>query len=272
MPSLRRALSSPSVRSSPYSYPAASSPTGHATRAGGHQPRRSSGSDTSGRRVLADLDWWLVQDGQYEVAGPTGEASEDGDAAENEQVRTLGANVASEEDVPVPPTPVAATVTFAAGLVAGGYEDEIISSPLWDVSTDSSHLPTADDALPLPQFAALSIAPRTPLRRHASESSQSSVDSTPEFVPDSLFPLPTYMDIFRPAAPAYPSVFASSITSRRPAGRAPALTSRSVSYSAVEFQLSTTRLLDDRFDDIVPSPPPFFSSTMGDSDLDDLFY
>ena len=58
----------------------------------------------------------------------------------------------------------------------------------------------------------------------------------------------------------------------RPGGRAPPLASRSVSYSAVEFQLSSARIHDDRFADFVPSPPPFFSSTMGDSDVDDLFF
>ena len=125
---------------------------------------------------------------------------------------------------------------------------------------------------PLPHFASLSVAPRAPLRRHASESSQSSLDSNFESAPGSPF-LPTYMDILRPAAPAYPSVFASSsIGARRPAGRVVPLASRSVSYSAVEFQLSSSRLSDSRFEDMVPTPPPFFSSTMGDSEMDDLFY
>lgn len=57
MPSLRRTLSSPAVRrSSPYS---------NATlvaRGGGR--RRSSGSETTNRRVLADIEWWKVTDGQ----------------------------------------------------------------------------------------------------------------------------------------------------------------------------------------------------------------
>ncbi|KAI0723961.1 hypothetical protein C8T65DRAFT_564080 [Cerioporus squamosus] len=268
MPSLRRTLSSPSVRSSPYSYPSLSSANGHATRAGDRQPRRSSGSDTSNRRVLADIDWWIVQDGQREVAGPSGD-EEDSDeqvAAENEQVRPGGANVVAEDLVAVPPSAVATTVAAVPAL--GAFETEILSSPLWDVSTDDSFgLGSPEMMSPLPQFAALSIAPRTPFRRHASESSQSSTDSTPETSPY----LPTYMDVLRPAAPAYPSLFASS-SARRPAGRAPPLATRSVSYSAVEFQLSNSRLHDGRFDDIVPSYPPFFSSTMGDSDTDDLFY
>ncbi|RPD66408.1 hypothetical protein L226DRAFT_566845 [Lentinus tigrinus ALCF2SS1-7] len=268
MPSLRRTLSSPSVRSSPYSYPSLQSANSHPTRAGDRQPRRSSGSDTSNRRVLADIDWWIVQDGQREVAGPFGGEGDPDEqvAAENEQVRPVGANVTVEDAVAVPPPAVATTVVAASAM--GAFETEIVSSPLWDVSTDDSFGSGSPEMMsPLPQFAALSIAPRMPLRRHASESSQSSVDSTPESSPY----LPTYMDILRPAAPAYPSVFASSI-GRRPTGRAPPLASRSVSYSAVEFQLSNSRLHDNRFDDIVPSYPPFFSSTMGDNDIDDLFF
>ena len=68
MPSLRRTLSSPSVRSSPYSY--SSSPSSSLlTRQGSHGPRRSSGSDTTQRRVLVDIDWWRVEEGQRELRG-----------------------------------------------------------------------------------------------------------------------------------------------------------------------------------------------------------
>ena len=56
MPSLRRTLSSPSVRSSPYSN------SSLLARGGGR--RRSSGSETTNRRVLADIEWWKVTDGQ----------------------------------------------------------------------------------------------------------------------------------------------------------------------------------------------------------------
>lgn len=62
MPSLRRTFSAPS-RSSPYS----SSST--QTRTAPRSPRRSSGSDTANRRVLADIDWWRVEEGQREVRG-----------------------------------------------------------------------------------------------------------------------------------------------------------------------------------------------------------
>lgn len=67
MPSLRRTNSSPAVRSSPYRAPLTSCST--QTRTGARSPRRSSGSDTTNRRVLADLDWWRVEEGQREVRG-----------------------------------------------------------------------------------------------------------------------------------------------------------------------------------------------------------
>ncbi|PIL24227.1 hypothetical protein GSI_13980 [Ganoderma sinense ZZ0214-1] len=273
MPSLRRTLSSPSVRSSPYRNPSSSAPV-HQTRVGGNQPRRSSGSDTSNRRVLADIDWWVVQDGQREFVAPSGEeeGSDEQVAAENEQVRPRPrATVVASEDVVAVPPPVVADPPTSVPAV-GGFESPILSSPLWDVSTDDSFgLSTPEVMSPLPHFAALSLGPRIPLRRHASQSSQSSLDSSFESAPGSPF-LPTYMDVIRPAAPAYPSIFASSIGARRPAGRVPPLASRSVSYSAVEFQLSTSRFSDSRFDDMVPTPPPFFSSTMGDDEMDDLFF
>ncbi|KAG9318545.1 hypothetical protein JVU11DRAFT_636 [Chiua virens] len=59
MPSLRRSFSSPSVRSSPY----LSSPTTRTRQS----PRRSSGSTTAERRVLADIEWWRVYDGQCDL-------------------------------------------------------------------------------------------------------------------------------------------------------------------------------------------------------------
>jgi hypothetical protein len=70
MPSLRRAFSSPSVRVSPYSHPTAllssrsHRPPQNHPHGGGY--RRSSGSDVSSRKVLADIDWWRVADGQRE--------------------------------------------------------------------------------------------------------------------------------------------------------------------------------------------------------------
>ncbi len=65
MPSLRRAFSSPSVRVSPYP----TLPSSRSHRAHPHGHRRSSGSDVSDRKVLADIDWWRVTDGQREHGG-----------------------------------------------------------------------------------------------------------------------------------------------------------------------------------------------------------
>ena len=62
MPSLRRALSTPSVRVSPYLV----LPSSRSHRPHPHGHRRSSGSDVSDRKVLADIDWWRVADGQRE--------------------------------------------------------------------------------------------------------------------------------------------------------------------------------------------------------------
>ncbi|KAI0647326.1 hypothetical protein C8Q79DRAFT_1000270 [Trametes meyenii] len=266
MPSLRRTLSSPSVRCSPYSY----------SSAGGHQPRRSSGSETASRRVLADIDWWLVHDIERDVvASPSSGGENDSDeqgAAENVQVRHDGPQVLSEDDVPaVPHAAVVPPAPSFAVSAASSFEGELLSSPLWDVSTDDNSfgMSSPEPLSPLPQFATLSVGPRTPLRRHASMSSDSSVESTPG---DSLYPLPTFMDVLRPAVPAYAPAFTTSLAPRRPTNsRAPALASRSVSYSAVEFQLSSSRFGDDRFGDLVPAPPPFFSNTMED-ETDDLFY
>jgi hypothetical protein len=65
MPSLRRAFSSPSVRSSPYPSALSSAlPSSVRPRAPAPHPRRSSGSATAERRVLADIEWWRVHDGQ----------------------------------------------------------------------------------------------------------------------------------------------------------------------------------------------------------------
>ncbi|KAF9052173.1 hypothetical protein BDP27DRAFT_1433897 [Rhodocollybia butyracea] len=75
MPSLRRSVSSPVVhaRSSPYPT-LSSSNSGPATRPG-HSHRRSSGSETATRRVLADIEWWRVSEGQRDLEAV--EAEED---------------------------------------------------------------------------------------------------------------------------------------------------------------------------------------------------
>jgi hypothetical protein len=81
MPSLRRSFSTSSARSSPYH--AASSSSGNRVR--GHARRRSSASETSGRRVLADIEWWRVVDGQRDLDY---QESEDRDRDENHDRQT----------------------------------------------------------------------------------------------------------------------------------------------------------------------------------------
>lgn len=74
MPSLRRTASTPAVpRSSPYTL---------AVR-GNAAHRRSSGSETSGRRVLADIDWWTVTEGQRADTAVEDNQENDADDASN---------------------------------------------------------------------------------------------------------------------------------------------------------------------------------------------
>lgn len=80
MPSLRRSFSSPSVRSSPYPSSLSSAiPSSVRPRATAPHPRRSSGSATAERRVLADIEWWRVHDGQCDH-DPQDQAHEDAQA------------------------------------------------------------------------------------------------------------------------------------------------------------------------------------------------
>ncbi|CAK5264677.1 unnamed protein product [Mycena citricolor] len=144
MPSLRRSLSSPVVRSTPYS----SSGT-RSQGSGGH--RRSSGSETNIRRVLADLDWWSVTQGQTEPMLPEQEQEEEEDADGSEQ-----------DNIPA---------VTPAGVDLG--VEHLDTHDLWiSFGLGSSEAPVAE-------MAALAIAPTTP-RRHALESSTSSLESTPD--------------------------------------------------------------------------------------------
>jgi hypothetical protein len=101
-PSLRRTFSSPSVRPSPY-------PTGLSNGSGrvhGHRNRRSTGSETSNRKVLADLEWWRVVDGQHD-----GEAEQETEESEQDQGRHASSGhsqtLAEGAGVERPSTPLA---------------------------------------------------------------------------------------------------------------------------------------------------------------------
>ena len=122
MPSLRRSVSAPVSRSSPYSHSCtpttpSSSPS---TRASPRGPRRPSGSDTIERRVLADLDLWRIEASQREVRGlapfellraPSPASSEEDE-------------VDQEERDPSPSSPTVTAVTVPA-------VDEEVQAPLW---------------------------------------------------------------------------------------------------------------------------------------------
>jgi hypothetical protein len=117
-PSLRRTFSSPSVRPSPYPTGLSHS-HGGSGRVYGHGNRRSSGSETSRRRVLADLEWWRVVDGQHsgEAEQETEEIDQDQDQSQSAEapsgsVQSLGVDAGVER----PSTPV--TRTFESLLNA----------------------------------------------------------------------------------------------------------------------------------------------------------
>ncbi|KIM48733.1 hypothetical protein M413DRAFT_59046 [Hebeloma cylindrosporum] len=149
MPSLRRTASSPAVRSSPYSN------GGVVARGNGH--RRSSGSETTSRRVLADIEWWRVSDGQCDPS-----------ADQEQEDRNQGA-----QDL----VPLDVSMGIHIQTVDAGVERQSPLSLPWI----SGSTGTTDYTLPTEQFSGLSITPHTPTRRHhALESSSSSLESTPE--------------------------------------------------------------------------------------------
>ncbi|KAJ7271942.1 hypothetical protein B0H12DRAFT_1228809 [Mycena haematopus] len=153
MPSLRRSLSTPSVRPAPY---AVLSPTA-APRVHGSGHRRSTGSETNGRRILADIEWWRVADGQRDVVSE--QELEEQDLDPDQEDDLLPVQVAA---VPMP---------NGAGSDLG--VDRPTTLAHW-----APHVPGAQE-MPVVEMAALSIAPATP-RRHALESSTTSLESTPE--------------------------------------------------------------------------------------------
>lgn len=265
MPSLRRTYSSPSVRSSPYRYPPVSPyiPSAHATRAGVPAHRRSSGTESSRRRVLADIDWWLVQDGQRDFLAEDEDA--DADAPETAEAEQEANVEASDAGRTAPPT-----WQLAAGVASGALDGQFNVPYYFNGTTSPSDAGNSESLSPLPQFADLSLSPRTPSFRHShsgSESSVFSLESTPELDYTSLFPMSTiqlsFMDVHFPSMYDYPPSPLGKEHKRVPV-------MRSTSYSAVEFKLSMTSYKDERFCDMVPSPPPYFSRTQ--QDADDLFF
>lgn len=182
MPSLRRTASTPAVRASPYSSSLLTA------RGNGH--RRSSGSETSNRRVLADIDWWRVTEGQRH------QSADQGMEDPNRGIQDI---VSWSLDVPVihveagvehPVSMPRATADepdsnevriLLASLLFPCYSD---CRPHWLMTT--LFLQTFVIEPPTEQFSALAIAPHTPPRRHHTRESSSSLESTPQ-TPNTAF-------------------------------------------------------------------------------------
>lgn len=146
MPSLRRFPSSPTVRHAPYS----------SASARVRRCRRSAPSETSGRRVLADIAWWTVTDGQR------------------------GPNAADTDSVPFDENSIGGGSPIHAGVQ---HPLSLVQLP-W-VSAASEEAP--ETALPTARFAALAIIPGISHRRDSSVDSGSGLsDNLFEDVPSRL--------------------------------------------------------------------------------------
>lgn len=127
MPSLRRALSTPSVRVSPYP----SLLTSRAQRSHPQGHRRSSGSDLTARKVLADIDWWRVADGQREK---TGEEEEEGGEGEGEGEGSEGSVEVTGDSV-VGADPASALLHTPVAQLAAADHSETFSVEIGRPST-----------------------------------------------------------------------------------------------------------------------------------------
>ncbi len=170
MPSLRRTLSTPVVRASPYS----TSPL--AARGNGH--RRSSGSETSNRRVLADIEWWRVTEGQCHQS----------DEDRNRGIQDL-VSLDMSWSLGIPVIHVEGGVVSLPRTTADGQDSNEVcialasfySRPHWLICF---FFQTSAFEPPTEQFSTLAI---TPPRRHDTlESLSSSLESTPETANTSL--------------------------------------------------------------------------------------
>jgi len=139
-------------------YPSLSNAVNAAQGNRGSAHRRSFGSEISTRRVLADIEWWKVADGQRVL--DIDQESEDRNREQNQDSPT-GESLLTDE------------LLGGTGLLAADDGVERPSTPPLEDS-EFSHIPPASE------FAALSIAPYTPPRRHIRQPSSSSLESTPE--------------------------------------------------------------------------------------------
>ncbi|EPQ58279.1 hypothetical protein GLOTRDRAFT_114739 [Gloeophyllum trabeum ATCC 11539] len=248
MPSLRRTISSPSIRAA-RSAPYPSIGSAGATRTHGHVPRRTSGSETASRRVLADIEWWRVLDGQREVDA---DSLED----ENRDQTQDDAQEAAEAPMDVAPSDEMARLTIGSPSL----------SPLAvarGLPVDNSDVVPTSPVSDLPAVP-LAIAPVTPphgRRRNTLQSSSSSTESTPESFRSHSLVLPDVS--FGPLASGQPDLIPLRLPMYPPAGlRPPPLSSvRSFSYN----DLDCGRFSDEGLQS------PTFPGTGGAAFADPLF-
>ncbi|TFK63236.1 hypothetical protein BDN72DRAFT_862261 [Pluteus cervinus] len=180
MPSLRRIASSPAVRRYPACLSATSS-TGSSSAARlqqRHGFRRSSDSEVSTRRVLADLEWWKVVDGQCDSYSSQQEDQNVGQDLDDQPGHRL----------------VMDALYNGAGVVNIGSSSNVLDGgDAFDAATPNSLVGTSPEApsawtstfvepVQTEQVPTASRSPRTPIRRYNTEPSlfMSSAESTPE--------------------------------------------------------------------------------------------
>ncbi|KLO18623.1 hypothetical protein SCHPADRAFT_993503 [Schizopora paradoxa] len=219
MPSLRRTVSTPLVRTSPYpSSLSASAAQVNAINGGAGstatRPRRcTSGSDTIRRRVLADIEWWRVLDGQQPEEPELDEEQE-------QLVESIVNDIVQQEDAINAEALASGQLLLASGPVsevnADGDFEVGISHRL---STRSSHsdakflrfpsfrvqassLATPFAALRISATSTPPLSPSRP-RREASDASDMSFESVDsfDFEPTPISsPVDVFMDTVSPFA------------------------------------------------------------------------
>ncbi|EJD05864.1 uncharacterized protein FOMMEDRAFT_18106 [Fomitiporia mediterranea MF3/22] len=241
MPSLRRTVSesATSVRTSPYPSALSLSAAGALNAGIPTRPRRT-GSETSGRRVLADIEWWRILDGQQEEDNDNANVNEN----DLERVNTLQLGLVE--------TLQESTGEHAAAAAVMDAVDDDTALRVSDASQGASSLTTP--------FAAMSISPVPPMTpprsRAASEESTSSVESTPESSPRT--PLLRYETLFMDA-PAINCTIADADTSIDSCALLPPFVGRPSMLNALPMMRSVSfggfdaprESADDRFGDVI---------------------
>jgi hypothetical protein len=236
MPSLRRTVSSPSVRASPYpsALSAANSSYINGASALRRGPRRTA-SDSYRRRVLADIEWWRVLDGQHveeQESGLVQDQAHDPQQPGLEETESLAGD-GEQAQLLRPSAPVDQTASYTITS-----EVRLFSSVAYHCISLNYPAQTLSIVSP---FAELSISPMTlstPSRsRHQRDSSASSTESSPE-----PSPVPRSMDRGLLLSVALEEAF----NSHRPS--APLCPMRSVSFDYISSHQGPT---EERFGDIV---------------------